>query len=217
MSSIFISRKIHPSSVIRHFTDEYGHQLHDVSLIEFTSVGFHLPKTDWLFFYSQQGVKHFFTQIDPSRIKNKKIICFGNKTAESCSRFTDVFASANASVDRALELIDKIPIGDQITFICGAHSLRSVHQKIKDTPVNECIVYSQSLKSVRINNDYDFALLTSPMNVESFFKNEGGAKNYVAIGSTTESALLKYVNKVSLASQPSEEEMLHVVQQLLSI
>ena len=76
---VFISRDLSDQSP---FEDLQGsHELHGTSLIEFFPIPFEAPQSPhWFFFYSQQGVKHFFEQWK-DRAPLGKTAAFGPATA----------------------------------------------------------------------------------------------------------------------------------------
>jgi len=136
----------------------------DESLITFTKVGWEVPDTRWLFFYSKTGV-------------------------------------------RTLELLDVYDCKEDITFVCGRQSLRSVHghPSLSSFHLRECVIYDQSLREDISSATFDLAIMTSPLNFEAFAKAKRTASTYMAIGDTTAAALHKQGIAPLIAASPSED------------
>ena len=87
MKKVFISRNLTDDSVFKKLLENAGFQVFGASLIEFSAVPIHkIPKVDWVFFYSKNGVKYFFQGLRKSNIKipeNLKWATIGSETAKA--------------------------------------------------------------------------------------------------------------------------------------
>jgi len=204
VKTIFISRALDSDSPIRKVSEDQEVAVVDESLITFTKVSWEVPDTTWLFFYSKTGVR-MFNEVCPSH--HYKILTYGQATAKLHAQYGAVEAHAAASTDKALELLDIHDCKEDITFVCGRQSLRSVHHhpSLKDLHLRECIIYDQSLREGIPSAKYDLAILTSPLNFEAFAKAGRSATTYIAIGATTAAALQSKGVESIIADSPSEE------------
>lgn len=212
--TVFISRTLSEQSPIRTLLEAEKKTFHDESLIDFSPILFELPKTEWLFFYSKSGVKFFFEQYPLAVHKNFKIGCFGPSTASYCKEHHKVTFHGNSEKETCLKLIQEHVEENDITFICGRHSLRSV-QSLSEQVFQETIVYDHSIRERRALGSYHIAILTSPMNVASFIRNEGHADKYISIGSTTAETMVKSNLSPLIAPYPSEEGIAQLLKEHL--
>lgn len=203
MKSIFVSRSLDADSPIRKVVEGQAVQLVDESLISFTKVAWEVPETRWLFFYSKTGVR-IFNERCPSH--HYKVLTYGRATAALHSRYGAVVAHADADTSRAIGLLDIFDCKDDITFVCGRLSLRSVHghPSLRGYDLPECVVYDQHVREDISSESYDLAVITSPLNYASFAKAGRKASVYLSIGSTTAAALQAEGVESMIAASPSE-------------
>ena len=204
-ASIFISRRLEPTSPIIDIVRQRRLKITDRSLLTFEAVDFEAPDTKWLFFYSKTGVKYFSNYCS---LSHYQIGCYGPATATYCMKFHDVRFQCDASIKSGIIKVEELVGAETLTFVVGKQSLRSL-QKVLPPHVHqqEVIVYDQSKKQINSLGAYDIAILTSPMNVESFFENEGKASRYIAIGDTTAATLRNHQVKPIVSIRPSEDGM----------
>ena len=85
-SKVYITRNIKETDFFKTTLEKVGFAVFGESLIEFSAVDFNLNlDVDWLFFYSKNGVRFFFNQLNNNQleiIKNKKIGTIGSGTAQ---------------------------------------------------------------------------------------------------------------------------------------
>ena len=214
INSLFVSRSLDESSPIKKIANKSRLHVKDDSLIDFRDLPFSLPKNRILFFYSRQGIESFVRGIH-NDLSGYRAICFGDKTAAYCMNYMPVIASTNASPSYALQTIKHAATSEKVTFICGKHSLRSVHGMLDKDQYEECVVYDHQPKQGMTLGKFSVAILTSPMNVKAFFINQGSADHYIAIGPTTGRSLSEYSIDHILAREPSEEAMADTLSELL--
>lgn len=121
-------------------------------------------------------------------------------------KYSHVSFQCDADTQQAVSKITEYIGDEQITFVVGTSSLRSVQKALPSISDHmEVIVYNQSKIKTADLASYDIAILTSPMNVESFFENNGNASKYIAIGYTTAAALRKQQLDPIVAAYPTED------------
>ncbi len=208
---VFISRPLASDSPIRKVVDQYAErqdvELVAESLITFTKVAWDIPETRWLYFYSKTGVR-MFNQVCPSH--HYKVLTYGAATAAYHQQYGPVVEHCASSVERAHEVLAAYGCQEDITFVCGRQSLRSVHgqEAVRGgSHLRECIVYDQHLREDVQSAVYDLAIITSPLNYESFAKAGSTATEYIAIGPTTAQALRQHGLSPIVAEEPSEQGM----------
>lgn len=212
--SIFISRKLSADSPIRDVVNKFNEHITDLSLIDFLPVPFTPPTTQWIFFYSKTGVDQFYKTVGKD-IRQYSIGCFGPQTAQYCSKLAEVSFHANANIERAVTLIDTNILENDLTFVCGSNSLRSVQRNIR-RPFPEVVVYQNDPKQMdRDIGHYNVAMMTSPMNLQSFISNKGSANTYISIGQTTAKACVEKGIKSLISKHPSEQGMADTLEILM--
>lgn len=212
-ASIFVSRQLEATSPIQDIAIRHNLDITHQSLLAFDAVDFEVPDSKWLFFYSKTGVKYFSNYCS---LSHYKVGCFGPATATYCMKYGHVTFECDADTKQAvLKVIEHI--GDElITFVVGSRSLRSVQKALPSKAHHkETIVYNQRKIKKNDLGSYDIAILTSPMNVESFMESNGNAKKYIAIGETTATALRKRSFTPMVSVTPSEDGIAHTLDSIL--
>lgn len=216
--TVFVSRTISPSSPIQTVVDQYSALLTATSLIQFQDIPFQLPETEWLFFYSKTGVQSFFNSaLIQSTSKKFKIACYGPATAEYCAQYQSVDYIGNLDADQVAKDIISCIKKNEITFICGKHSLRAVQHNLSLNSFRESIVYDHYPKSNCALARYDVAILTSPMNVHAFFDNQGMADYFISIGQTTAKTLKDYELDFVISERPDESALAESLKKYLAL
>ena len=189
---------------------------HGVSLIHFRSVSFELPSTEWLFFYSKNGVKFFKERFEERKnlIAEYKCLTYGPATLEYCSKYFDTRGHANSSAKQSLHLITQHTSLEEITFVRGENSMHSV-QNIANVPLTDLVVYSNQPKEGLQLDHYDVAILTSPLNAKNFFASGGRALHYISIGPSTAKVLKELNLHCSIADNPTEKGISKTLKKLL--
>ncbi|MEL6123243.1 MAG: uroporphyrinogen-III synthase [Bacteroidota bacterium] len=217
MKRVFVSRKLKPEGALFTYFNlvDSNVSYDDWSMLDFSPVPFDYPNTSWIFFYSQQGVRYFYHGQKMILAERYRVACFAERTAALVKSFgiTVDFVGSGDAKEVATNINDKLT-HELVTFIHGRASLRSVqHLLTPDFP--ECIVYDQRMIDRPLTAVYDIAIITSPMNARSFWKNGGKAHNYIAIGPTTASEIQNRKFNCVIAKQPSEKSLVQAVKQFL--
>lgn len=171
MKTIFISRNKEDVEALSSFCKERNWRLIAQSLIDFKQVDAIFPSkpTDVVFFTSPRSVQFFFNQ--KSIHKNQKIACIGQKTAEFVQKmgFLVDFYAKNDKIPTLAAEEFKSWIGEQtVLFPLSNRSNKSMQKVLKSTKIFEVIVYETILKNIRIQEDIDVFVFSSPSNVEAF-------------------------------------------------
>lgn len=219
--SVTISRNTFPNSPIRKFCEDRSLHLYDQSFIDFEAIPFDtIPQSEWLFFYSKKGATYFFDQWrgKPSEIL-QKIGCMGVPTANvvQAKLHREVnFIGSGTTEEIAEQLLQQYP--KSITFIRADNSLKSIQTIVQDkTKCLDLVVYRSYIIPDLIIPSSDIVIFTSPLNVESFFKdhNLNDVQYVIAIGSTTKSVLQNYYKGViHIPKEASEIEIVNLLQEI---
>lgn len=221
---IFVSRKLSKNSPLMELKSR-GHHLIDKSLliIDRLSVD-EIPKGEWLFFYSKNGVKYFLENVEKLGvdIHGYKIGCVGRKTAEYAkSRHLHVdFTGMGSGKSSASAFVKKLHAGDTIIFPCALHSLHTLSPYLPKTVKDITLpVYSNAPEVNPTIPEVDIAVLTSPLNASTFIRHYEGATApvYVSIGHTTGKTITSMTqSRPVIAPQSSEESILTVIDSIIS-
>lgn len=222
---IFISRSVESTSPLRNL-EHLGHQLIDQSGVIITPVPLtSFAETAWLFFYSQNGIKCFFDQLDEgqkSRISEKKIGVMGTASAalikQLMNKDADFIASSDAQGDATnFEIITR---GQSILFVAAANSKKRF-QKPGDNLHHELIIYQNEIMHGAQLPQADIYIFTSPLNSESYLSSNilpKGAE-LVAIGPSTAKMLETFApnNKIWICASPEEASLYHLIIKIMAV
>lgn len=209
---VFITRKIKSNSPLNNVSGEIeGHSLLSFNPIEFNAV----PPSDWIFFYSSNGVRYFAQRLKALGIEiSSKIGVMGQGTA---SVFVSMFGRVPDFVGdglkhSAIEFFNKEE--GTILFVKGSNSLESVERYIDPQRTGELVVYTNEINSSAIIPDADIYVITSPMNAEAYMNVACCRFNtkIIAIGPTTNDKLIeKGFLLASMPDTPSEESIVTLI------
>lgn len=210
---VFISRDLKPGSPL---FDLAGHlEIIAESLLKFTPVPFSdIPNADWIFFYSQQGVKHFFDQWN-NQI-GSKCAAFGPKTGEMLKKkglkvqFTgDGVAESTAA---GFQLLCR---NQKVLFVRAAHSRKSLQTELEGIcEILDLVVYDNQPREEFSIPECNTLIFTSPMNAKSYFqvRQPDPQQNIIAIGDTTRQALLDLgAKEVTIPGEPTEKAIVQLL------
>ncbi len=214
MSSVFISRNLGKDSEFRTILTTKGFEIYDYSLIDFQAVYFDtIPTSNWIFFYSQQGVKFFFEGLTKIVTQNPffyvRLAAIGAGTAKALEKYgyTAHFIGSGNPDTTASQFLS-VAQNSTVLFICASNSKHSIEKKVSNKikcfnlityinlPKTDCRMLSQH-----------FLVFTSPLNVEAYFNKHQiqPHQKIVAIGETTAAALRGMgLHEVSVGASPTE-------------
>ena len=216
MKNIFISRSLNSLSPIRNTAR--NHVLIDRSLIEFSPIEFEEPRADWIFFYSRNGVKHFFKGGN-YELYPYLWACLSEGTADELSHYvTDISFVGNGSPDEVATAYKDLITPDKITcFIRAEHSLDSINKSIGNDNDFSIPVYNNKPSQTIPSQPFDILIFTSPMNVDAWFnKRKYNDERIISIGKTTAKHLQGYgIKDIITSNRPSEEAIAESLKHLL--
>jgi len=217
MASVFISRIINDQDWLKEINNK-GHHVECRSLLEIKKVTFAKPDSDWVFFYSQNGVHHFFEE-SQAMLAPYKWACMGPKTAETLSNYVlEIDFIGNGDPVSTAKYFDKVISNHEVVCYCRAsRSMKSVQSASLHPNIIDLIVYENEVSDDVPNLKFDILAFTSPLNVEAYYsKHDYNKELLIAIGSTTAEAILNTCKVEPIISeQPSEEGILSVISKLI--
>lgn len=219
MQRVFITRKLEENSPLRKLRKQ-GFEVFGDSLLLLQYIAFEPPESfDWLFFYSQHGARAFFEQVDPTTISTKKVAAFGPKTAAIVEEFVPCqFIGNGRGIDTAAAF-EWVAKDSRTVFARAKHSMRSVQQRLVSIEVMDLVTYHNSIKPDIHVADHDIAVLTSPLNAQSYLSatEPRGTQRFIAIGESTKSVLVHLgIEEVHVPEKSSEESIVDLILQLES-
>lgn len=225
LKKIFISRKVKPNSPLRHMLPASSFELHGESLIQFTPIPFdHLPDTDWIFFYSSNGVRYFFEGLLQNKLTLHSEIKFGaigGGTAATLKLFVNQahFIGSGDPVATSQKFNAEVK-GKSILFIRALQSKKSIQKMLgPDVTICDLPVYRNEVRVKFELPTCDVIVLTSSLNAEAYFEKYSWNANQmvVAIGQPTAVTIRKVTDKDPLIpSEPSEEAIAQLILRLYS-
>ena len=216
--SIFISRELTPNSPLNAL--KFQRQVVDSSLLQFESIHFEaLPDSDWIFFYSQKGVVHFFEQTQKRDITGRKIAAFGPKTAHALKDLeVPVHFIGTGYADQTAPAFLLLAIGESIIFPRARNSRKSMQKSLgKKINAIDLVVYDNIPKKDVEIPPCDILIFTSPLNAKTYFQHHRKleTQRVIAIGKTTARTIHELgIEKVSIPDQPNEEALLKLVEEI---
>jgi uroporphyrinogen-III synthase len=214
---VFITRPIRAESDFFRLLSASGIEVHGESLVEFQPVPFEeIPSVDWLFFYSQTGVRFFFRQAGPDLAPAIRLAALGKTTAEWLEKICRPpdFTGDGDPVGTAAAFL-ALARGQRVLFPRARESRQSIQQLLGDKIVAyDLVVYDNIPRSEFELPVFDALVFTSPLNVKAYFSQKKllSSQKAFAIGNTTAAALEEAgVRDFVIAGAPSEEELAIVV------
>ncbi|MEM1119203.1 MAG: uroporphyrinogen-III synthase, partial [Bacteroidota bacterium] len=226
-NKLFISRQLNPNGPLRKSLKPLDLTIIDIPLVQFSFLPFELiPASDWLFFYSRNGVKFFFEglkrlDISFNHFKDKKWAAMGEGTANTLKKYINkVDFVGDGQPSTTAKLLLKMAQKEKVLFVRAKQSKMSVQRLLTDQlEMDDLIVYDNTIKKDFLIPTCDLLLFTSPLNARAYFQKYflQPEQKVLAIGNTTGSALHKIgINRVYIAENPSEAAMANLVLQLIN-
>lgn len=215
MSLILITRTLVPESKLLGKLNSKLYQVEGISFVKFKSIQFEvIPKAEWIFFYSRNGVDFFISQLnDIKLLKDYKLAAIGVGTAATLKeRDLEPDFVGNGQPDKVAEQFFKECNPESVLFPKAENSKNSIRNLIE----GKCIcydlnVYSNEPEGRLINTIPDCIVFTSPLNVEGFFRMNQIPVNckIISIGPSTTKKLKGYYLKDIIESPTPDDEMLY--------
>jgi hydroxymethylbilane synthase len=204
--SIFISREAHESSYLNRWLTNLDFKVECKSLIDLKKLTIkELPKSDWLFFSSKHAVEFFFMQ--KPNIGNTKIGCIGKSTSQAIRQLGLRADFIGQSTDTKLvgkQFSARVGLG-KVVFPVARDSMRTIQWQFpKQQNVIDLPIYATLKVPHEVSASTDILVFTSPSNAESYLEKNSiqPHQKIIAMGESTEKALLKAKVKESQISTP---------------
>ncbi len=213
MKKVFISREQNPDSIFYKTLTKAGFEVIGKSLIEISAVPFSgIPETNWIFFYSKNGVKHFFEQIKAPISSHIKFATIGPGTADFLEEhFAHPNFVGDGNAETTAKSFLKIALGEKVLFPRAKKSQRSVQKWLgKKVKSIDLVVYENSPLTDFELPAFDCLVFTSPMNASAYLgiKEITEQQKIIAIGNTTAQSLSKtYIKNIVTTESPSEASL----------
>jgi len=194
---ILVTRALEDDSVIRSVAE--GHELIAQSLIDITPIPFDPPAADWVFFYSRNGVHHFFGQGNYELVPFKWA-CMSRGTAEALSEYVldDAFIGDGEPESVAKGFSSVRSYEERVCFVRAQRSMDSV-RKLIDHPADFSLAVYDNKPVLDAVLDADIILATSPLNFEAWaLANIYRNQPIIAIGKTTANAIRDILPKANI-------------------
>jgi uroporphyrinogen-III synthase len=218
MAKIFISKHLTPDdNWALHLTNE-GHNVTGVSCIETQTILIQeIPATDWTFFSSAQGVKHFLEQ---HPVASQYIGVMGEGTQKALQTFGYQADFIGQSSDPALvsqALKQHLKPNQKILFPASEISKRSIASQLTEQEIILLPTYRTIPLSVSIDTQ-DIYIFTSPSNVDGFLISQDLPDAHcIAYGPTTGNHLgQKGVKNLSILEKVSPDLLLRTIKEKIS-
>jgi uroporphyrinogen-III synthase len=210
--TVFISREIKPESAFLKALNAQNIAVEGFSLLKLSPIPFlEIPESDWIFFYSQQGVAFFFKDIKEKKlaIPNRKWAAIGKITAQNLEiHLGKVDFIGNGNPTETAEQFKQIAAGTKILFPCALHSRHSIQSALKNDifGINFPIYKNEVLEKIA-PLPQDLLVFTSPLNAEAYFSKYKLLENQttLAIGQTTAATLRKMTQKEPIIAAETTE------------
>lgn len=208
---IFISRSIDQ----KYWQSQLGDAVEIVgqSLIDITPIPFDLPIADWMFFYSKNGVTHFFEQ-SHGQLAPYKWAAIGKQTAALLSEYVmDVdFIGTGTGVSTAPAFQAVLEPDEIVCFVQAQNSLQAVQKAMKHRDTISISVYHNTPSSYIPKQNFDILIFTSPMNAKTYFQKRTYInETVIAIGTTTQKALHELGITAVMPVFPSEQGIVNLL------
>lgn len=178
-----------------------------------------IPDTDWLFFYSANGISIYNSGISDQQrasVKSKKIGVMGETSAKMVdtlwNKQPDFIATGKNDADTAV--FQKLTKDQTVLFIKGEISKNRFFEA-KNTAHFSLTVYKNSPKKKLIMPSAEIYIFTSPLNVKAFLENNAIPESalLIAIGQSTREKLAAITGRknILMPSSPSENAIKELI------
>lgn len=215
MARLFISRQLSENSQF-HTLLEKGIELHHESLIDIRSIPFEtVPESDWLFFYSKNGIRSFFAK--EAWRPDRRYAVMGRASEEifaQCTGHRPDFRGSGTPNETAEKFKAFLSEKAHVLFVQARNSRESVaHQLGPRIEWSSLEVYENTIKSGFDLPECDYLVFTSPLNARAWFDRYSyNGQKLFAIGSVTASFIQKHYGKKALyPSTPGEDALYDLV------
>lgn len=190
--SVYITRDLRENDFFFNVLKQNGCDVHGRALIDTQRIiAPKIPKTDWIFFSSKNGVKHFLaqTKIEPG----VKLAAVGKGTSDELRKHNlhADFIGGTADTRTISKQFGAVAGRSSVLFPQAKGSLRTVQEQLPLIKAINLTVYETLSRPTNDIPACDVMVFTSPSNVEAFFQTNTISKTQrvVAMGHATGSTL----------------------------
>lgn len=190
--SVFITRDLREEDFFFHVLTQNGCDVHGLALIDTQRImAPKIPLTDWIFFSSKNGVKHFLAQ---TKIEaGVKLAAVGKGTSDELRKHNlrADFIGGTADTRIIAKQFGAVAGRSTVLFPQAKGSLRTVQEQLPMIKVINLNVYETISRPANDLPVCDVMVFTSPSNVDAFFQLNkiSKAQKVVAMGHATGSTL----------------------------
>ncbi len=216
--TVFITREEEECQELSAALRKEGIELLTSSMIKIEDVAFPqpIPKTNWIFFSSRNGVRHFFSQ--KPEIHSQRFAAVGQGTADELSAYeTPAFIGKHIDTRITAEDFKAEVKGDSVLFPQSEQSRKTIQRVFDKSQVHELICY-RSVPNARKVGAADVIIFTSPSNVEAYFsKNQTfHFQKIIAFGYSTEESLKNHgVQEILIPESLTAESLVNTIKNAL--
>lgn len=218
-SSIFISRSLKANSPFQKIKND-GYNIIDLSLIDIKPVAIEdYPTTHWIFFYTADGVRHFFDTQEYSTDYQYGVLSAGTANVFYSITGRSPKYTGNGIPKDVAENFITYEQGQSILFVKAKNSEDCVRNLLSDEMIcKDLIVYKNVIKTEIDLPACDHLIFTSPMNAEAYFsKYKYNGEQLYAIGQSIADSIFSLCGVVAkIAERTSELELYGLIIRELS-
>ena len=213
MKTILSTKKL--KKVEREFFSDADFIILEKKFIKTKAIEFEVKNlNEYVVLTSKNAVKSILKNKIASQVKERKIVCVGQKTKEFLQKkgFT-VEDYADYANDLGILIIEKYST-NSFTFFSGNIRRNTLPDLFKENNIqwNEVVVYQTTLNPKKVTEHLDGILFFSPSAIESYLiKNEIKNEMCFCIGTTTANALENITKNISIASPTIVESVIDQV------
>ncbi len=221
MKSAFITRNINKNGSFFKTLTHQDFEVNGLSFIEFKAVQVAtFPTCDWIFFYSKNGIRFFFEQVQRLDLNIRNLDCKWATIGQASTTYLEKFGIKADFIGTGEPLSTskafiKLAKNQQVLFPRAFNSKKSI-QNILGNQIKaiDLVIYENYfIQNIEKRNEY-FLVFTSPMNAQAYFNTFqlDDYQHVIAIGQTTAKALIELgINDFTISNQPSEEDLAEAV------
>jgi hydroxymethylbilane synthase len=217
---VFISREMEESDYFHSFLTKAGFEVEGKSLLNIHAVDFESSgQTDWLFFTSRNGVKHYFEKIKYSKENCPKIGAVNSGTASSIKAlgYEVEFEGTSAYTNITAEEFGQIAKG-KVILPQAVHARGVMEKSLGHCEVVSLAVYNNTILENVEYSDADIIVFTSPLNAESYLQKHSlkPSQQLISIGPSTQTAIESLGLNATMAYGPMPWDLADKVMALSS-
>ncbi len=217
-STVFITRHEEEITSLILLVESSGIAVTARSLIKTSPVHFKqpIPKSDWIFFSSSNGVRHFFNQL--KEIPKTKFAAIGTGTADELNKFVKPdFIGNSIDIMATARQFATLAGNSRILFPGAEKSLQNVQSVFDKKQIKSLVCYRTENAPSGIGYP-DVLIFSSPSNVQSFFLMNKllSFQQAIAYGESTAKELRKYgVENISIPRSLSDKDLLEAINEVV--